>query len=179
MSVLKNVFIFLLCVAGIATGVSFVLPSTWEITREVQIPVDAYTAHAYIDDLSNWRDWCPWGSAVDPSVQLTTSPRSRGVGAELTWNGKQVGRGSLKISMSDDAKGVGFDARLRGGHEPVKGMLELRDLASGATVIKFTLRGDVSRNPVGRYFALLRNYSTGPEIVDALTRLRKRLELGR
>ncbi len=126
MTVLKNVFIFLLCVAGIATGVSFVLPSTWEIAREVQIPVDAYGAHAYLDDLSNWKDWCPWGSAADPSIQLNVSPRSQGVGAELSWiGGKKVGTGSLKLTQSDPVKGIAFDARLRGGNVAVKGILEL------------------------------------------------------
>jgi len=67
---------------------------------------------------------------------------------------------------------------LRGGSEPVRGTLRYEIAPTGGTMVRFTLRGDVSSSPVGRYIGLMRGYTTGPDLVDALTRLKRQLERG-
>ena len=178
MGVLKNLAIFLICVVGIAGLVSFVLPTTWEVSRELQIGLDSREVHDTAGDLSTWNTWSPFGIAADSSAVFTPGASTTGEGATAEWTGEDIGKGSLKFTASDQDKGVWFDLTLGGGRERVKGVLQYEDLPTGAIMARYTLRGDVSSNPVGRYVGIFRGYTMGPNLVDSLSRLKKITEAG-
>lgn len=163
---------------GIALLVSFVLPGHWEVARDMQINADSYDVHRVVGDLETWNDWSPWGRAVDTSAQVTVGPEGSVVGGRYEWKGRQIGSGNLKITSTSDEQGMTFEIGLRGGAERVLGTLRYELAPNGGTLVRFTLRGDVAGSPVGRYIALARGYTTGPDLVDALTRLKRRLERG-
>jgi hypothetical protein len=163
---------------GLALLISFVLPGRWEVSRNVQINADSYEIHAPVDDLESWNTWSPWGRAVDGSATVTLGEDQRGVDGSMRWTGKQLGSGTLVVRSSDPERGLVFDLGLRGGKEPVRGYLSFEMAANGGTIVHFRLDGDVSSSPVGRYVGLMRGYTTGPDLVDALTRLKRRIERG-
>ena len=43
-------------------------------------------------------------------------------------------------------------------------------------MVKWTLRSEVGFDPVERYVALVRTYTMGPDLVDALDRLKQKVE---
>jgi hypothetical protein len=163
---------------GLAFLISFVLPGRWEVAREMQINADNYQIHALVDDLETWTEWCPWGRAADGSAKITLGDDRAGVDGSLQWQGKDIGSGSLVVRSSDPERGLIFDVGLRGGKEPVRGTLSYQMAPNGGTLVRFQLTGDVSSSPIGRYVGLMRGYTTGPDLVDALTRLKRRLERG-
>lgn len=173
MGVLKNLAIFLICAVGLAGLVSFALPTTWEVSRELQIGLDSRTVHETVGDLSTWNTWSPFGIAADSSVTFTTGASTTREGATAEWSGEDVGKGSLKITASDQDKGVWFDLTLGGGRERAKGVIQYEDLPSGAIMARFSIRGDVSSDPVGRYVGIFRGYTMGPDLVESLSRLKK------
>src|SRR5687767_4609219 len=178
MAFFKQLALVLGGLAGLAFLISFVLPGHWEVAREMQIVVDAREVHHVAGDLANWSTWSPWSKTVDPKATCTASANSSALGATYEWSGPELGKGSLKITASDYDKGVWFDLGLRNGREPVKGVLQYTELPNGGCMVKFSLRGDVCNSPVGRYVALMRGYTTGPDIVDSLLRLKTRVERG-
>jgi uncharacterized membrane protein len=163
---------------GIALLVSFVLPGHWEVARDMQINADTYDVHRVVGELETWNDWSPWGRGVDTSAQVSVGPEGSVVGGRYEWKGKQIGSGHVKIVSTSDEQGLTFELGLRGGAERVQGTLRYEPAPGGGTRVRFTLRGDVSGSPVGRYIALMRGYTTGPDLVDALTRLKRRIERG-
>lgn len=174
----KQLAIVLGGLLGIALLISFVLPGQWEVTREMQITAEPDTIHRVAGDLETWNNWSPWGRSADASAKVVVGPDSSAVGGRLEWKGNDVGSGHLVLTSSDEEKGLAFDAALRGGREPVKGLLRYEMAPNGGTLVRFSLRGDVSSSPVGRYIALMRGYTTGPDLVDGLTRLKRLIERG-
>lgn len=66
-------------------------------TRRLAVP--AAQAHAAIEDLGCWNAWSPF-YAMDPEAVTTVSPRTAGVGAHYTWDGRRSGRGTLTVQDS-------------------------------------------------------------------------------
>ena len=176
MSVLKQVFVVLLGLAGLALLVSFVLPSRWEVSREMTVNVWPREVHAVAGDLDTWKTWSPWSLAADPAATVQASPQSDAIGSTLTWSGPELGRGTLELKSLDRDKGVDFELRLRAGKELVHGSLRYSEITTGATVVTLTLRGNAGGDPIGRYLAIARGYTMGPSVVEALSRLKRTAE---
>jgi len=172
----RKLIVFALCSTGLAAAVSFALPSSWEVAREIQIQAEADEVHRVVADLETWVHWFPWGRHVDPGVQMDVGSPARGAGARLAWRGPQVGDGSLKVSFEDPAQGLWFDLARRGDRERIKGAFQYEELHGSSTMVKLTLRGEVGLDPVERYLALARIYTLGPDLVDALERLERQVQ---
>ena len=170
MTVLKNIAIFVAWALGAAVGVSFLLPAHWEVQREVRIQAEPRDVHRVLADLETWEVWSPWGLMVD--ARVTTNAGS----STLTWSGPEVGSGAVVVTAAEPAGGLWFDLDLRG--DPVKGVFQYQRDDGGATDVRWTLRAEAGSNPLGRYRALFRRYTVGPEVVSALTRLKSRVERG-
>lgn len=169
----KRTLLFLTCLVAIAYGVSYALPGSWEVSRKMQVGVDSSLIHEVAGDFETWGRWSPWCGLVDPSVKLEPSKRSKGVDATLDFEGEDLGTGTITLTSSDPDKGLWFSVDRPGHKEQVQGVIEYEHLPNGTTMVQMTLRGDVSASPVLRYVALMRNYTTGPELVEGLSRLKK------
>jgi hypothetical protein len=176
MSVFKQVFVVLLGLLGLALLVSFVLPSSWEVSREMHVSVWPREVHAVAGDLETWKTWSPWSTAADPSAKFELSAETSEVGSTLSWTGRELGTGKLIITSIDRDKGIEFELRLRGGKEIVRGALGYQEIVTGATIVSLRVRGDVGGNPIGRYMAIARGYTMGPSIVEAIARLKRTAE---
>jgi len=176
MEVFKNIALLVICAVGLTVGIAFVLPATWEVSREIQIQAYPGDVHYVVNDLETWKDWSPWGLMVDNAAGTKVGDRSRGVGATLSWSGPEVGTGSLKVLSEDRQKGLKFDLALRGGKEHVKGSIAYEEVRRGECRVTLTLNGDVQSNVIGRYVAFMRRYTLGGDLASALARLKKRLE---
>jgi uncharacterized membrane protein len=172
----RTLIVFALCTTGALALVSFVLPSSWEVAREIQIHAGAGEVHRVVADLETWAHWFPWGRSVDPGVKMDVGAPARGNGARLAWNGPQVGDGSLEVSFEDPAKGLWFGLARRGDRERIKGVFQYEELDGSSTMVKWTLRSEVGFDPIERYVALMRTYTMGPDLVDALERLKRQVE---
>jgi len=173
---LKQFAAVIACLVGILFLVSFVLPARWEVSREMQVNSDNYDIHAVVEDLETWTNWSPWGPAADGTAKLTLGDDHSGVDGTMQWTGKDLGSGSLTIRSSDVDRGIVFDLGLRGGSERVRGSISYTPAPSGGTLVRIQLSGDVSSSPIGRYIGMMRGYTTGPDLVDALTRLKRKIE---
>jgi len=176
MSASKQVLVVLLGLVGLALLVSFVLPSSWEVSREMHINVWPSEVHEVAGDLDTWKVWSPWSEAADPAAKFQVSPQSDEVDSTLEWTGPELGTGSLRVARTDRERGLEFKVHLRGKKELVLGSLHYDEISTGATIVTLTLRGDVGGDPIGRYRAIARGYTMGPSVVESLSRLKKIVE---
>jgi hypothetical protein len=176
MTVLKNLLVFLACLAAVAGLVAFVLPSRWEVERDIVINNSPGEVHAVVSDMYTWELWSPWGLPVDGRVKMDAQ---NGEERKLSWSGPEVGRGELRVTANERAEHLVFVVDLGGGRDRIGGRFDYQAEYGGATRVTFTLSGDVHSNPFARYLALSRGYTQGPRMAETLTRLKRRVETGR
>ena len=176
METFKSIALCVICAVGLTVGIAFVLPRTWEVTREIQIQAFPADIHHVVVDLETWKDWSPWGLMADNAANTEVGAHSKGVGATLAWSGPEVGAGSLRVLSEDRRSGLKFDLALRGGKEQVKGSIDYEEVRRGECRVTLTLNGDVQSNVIGRYIAFGRKYGLGGDLASALARLKKRVE---
>lgn len=70
------------------------LPKSLKIERSVQIDRPVAEVYPYVADFANWPSWNPW-SEMEPGAVNTFSSPSSGKGASWSWEGTEIGKGSL------------------------------------------------------------------------------------
>ena len=153
----------LLCVVGL------LLPSTFQVSRSVEIRADRAVVHALVGDLTQWDRWTPW-KEQDPSIVVTPGAISSGPGASQTWVGDS-GDGALVVTTSSPETGITYDLAFDQGRYQSEGGIGYEDLPGGGTRVIWTMRGEVGANPIARLLALTMDSMVGPLFERGLERL--------
>jgi hypothetical protein len=75
-------------------------PDKYHVERTARIEAPADMIFAEVNDFHTFAGWSPWAKR-DPTMTLTVSTPSAGVGATYAWQGnKQVGKGKMTITES-------------------------------------------------------------------------------
>ena len=98
-----------------------------------------------------------------------------GVGAISKWEAKQMGEGSMKVTASEAGKLVKFDLSFDHGKYLSTGTFTFEP-DTGGTKVTWGMDGNVSRNPMDRYFSLLMDSMVGKDFEEGLGNLKKQAE---
>lgn len=145
--------------------VGFLLPGTWEVTREARFSAAADEVWPNLVDLKLWEDWTSVGQ-----VEATLSSPSSGVGATRAWESEEWGSGRVEITAAEPPRTVRYDVAVQEGEIQTSGLIELTTDASG-THMKWTETGDFGWNPLLGWMALGMDRMQGQEMEKSLTRL--------
>jgi hypothetical protein len=156
-------------------AVSQLLPSTYHVERSVMIQAKPEAIHPWINDLKKWPEWSAWTTAKDPTLVYAYQGPEAGAGAVSKWEGKQMGQGEMTLTESDPQKGAKFDLSFDQGKYRSRGFFTFEP-AGNATKVIWGFDGDVSRNPMDRYFSLLMDKMTGPDFEEGLRNLKQKVE---
>lgn len=170
---MKKILQGLLLLVLALLAVSFFLPGSYEVSRERVVRASPAEVHAWIDDLSRWKDWTSWGEEF-PDVEYTFGERRAGVGASYAWDDPDAGQGELVITASNPERGVWYDVAFDDGAWRAKAAIELEPV-EGGTRVRWTMRGELGRNPVSRWMGLLLDGWIGRDLERGLERLDERL----
>lgn len=100
MKAVKWILIILVAIVAICLAVAAFLPSTYRIERNTVINSSPDKVFALVTDLKMWDKWSPW-KAMDTAAVYKFNDTT-GVGAEMSWDGKMVGTGKLRITAIND-----------------------------------------------------------------------------
>jgi hypothetical protein len=103
----------LLWVGGIIVGLAalaLLLPTSWEVERDVSIEAPVALVHQHINDFHAWRDWAKPFEA-DTTLEYTYEGPTSGVGAVQIWRGRS-GNGRMEITRSEPEAGVWYRAAI-------------------------------------------------------------------
>ena len=161
-------------------AVGIVLPGSFEVTRSVEVGAPPDRVFPFLNDLSRWDAWTPWGE-----IESRFEGASAGTGARRVWDDPQMGDGSLEIVASDPPREVRYAVQVEGGALRFEGTLAVEragDGASrgaedgGASLVVWTERADLGWNPLLGWTARGMEASQGARMEESLSRLREVVE---
>ncbi len=158
---------------ALLVGFGLILPSEYEIKREILINAPTADIHKVVGDLSQWDKWTPW-KEEDPSLVITPGSKSTGVGASHSWTGRD-GSGRLLFTKSDVDEGVVFEMQFNNEVDKTTGSITYRKTDDG-TIVMWTMNGDLKLPIVGPYFALMIGSNAGPMFEKGLENLKRVVE---
>jgi hypothetical protein len=172
MKVLKILIVLLIVLLVALAAVPAALPSSYEVTRSVQIQAPATLIHPWIEDLKLWPEWSAWNKGRYPDMTYEYSGADKGVGAVSSWKSEEAGNGSMTITASDPSRGVWYDLDFEGMYQS-KGVVSYEPVTDG-TKVSLIMRGDLGY--FARYFGLVMDRMMGPDFEQGLARLEQRVE---
>lgn len=148
------------------------LPETIRIERSVQIDRPVAEVYPYVSDFANWPSWNPW-SEMEPAAVNTFSNPSSGKGASWSWEGEEVGKGSL---TAEEVKENEYLQSKLSFVEPweseAKDQWQFTALDEQRTELSWSNEVMLS-NPFERYYGLFLDAVLGEQMEKGLAKLKK------
>ena len=92
----KKILLALGVVVAILVAVIAMQPASFSIERSASIEAPAEIVIAHIENLRAMDAWSPWAK-LDPQLKIDYDGPESGVGARSSWEGPEMGKGSLTI----------------------------------------------------------------------------------
>ncbi len=99
MKVLKIIGIVLLVIIVITGIVVLMQPAEGHIEKSIVINASPATVYKELNGFKSFKKWSPWAK-MDPDATYVMEGPETGVGSKMSWDGKQVGKGSQWIEES-------------------------------------------------------------------------------
>lgn len=163
--------ILLLLILGI---VGYLLPTEYSINKNTTISASSAHIHEYVGDLDKWDAWTPW-KGEDPSIEITNSEKTTGIGASQSWTDKNGG-GSLRFTSWSPENGIEYDMYFGGGKYTSKSAIQYDSSSETRTRVHWKLDGEMGMPIIGGYFALFMKYEIGKMFDDGLKQLKTIVE---
>ncbi|MGB0838806.1 MAG: SRPBCC family protein [Chitinophagales bacterium] len=156
--------------------IGFLLPSQFEISRTVHMKTSPEKVYNYLNDLRTWESWTVWNKRKDPSLTISYSANTIGVGASQKWQGEQIGDGELTLTESVPVEGVWFDLLLQKKTFVSKGSVTYQMIGEHELAVTWKMTGDLGDNPILRYLGLGLNRMVGKDFEENLNNLKQVVE---
>lgn len=170
---IKKLLVALVVVVVVVVAIGFLLPDKIHIERSTVIQAPAAAIFPYLNNYRLFNSWSPWAK-MDPNTRYTYAGPESGVGAKLSWDGKEIGQGSQQIIESE------LDRR-------VKVTLDFGEMGRATATYTLQAEGDGTRitwafdedfgnNLLARYFGLVLEKFLGPDYEQGLANLKTVVE---
>lgn len=170
---LKRIAIVVVVLIGGFIVVGLFLPTSYEVSRSIEVEAPEARVHELVADLRQWPRWEPW-RAQDPTIQTTLGEATTGVGASQSWTDSHGG-GELTFTESDPDRGVRFDLLFSKQYACV-GWLHHEPAGEGKVTVTWGMAGDCGMPIVGGYMALLMPGMVGPMFDNGLANIKREAE---
>ena len=163
----RSAFIFVLLTFAVI-GIAYVLPSSFEVSREITIDKAPQVVYSILADLEKWKPWDPW-QKNDPGLSLSVTHRTQsGMKGKWLRDGRPEGTITLEKIIPDSRAEI----FLQKGNEPKRKLVfDLKDLG-GKTRLTWTVTGENGMYPIGNIFATQMDKYVGPIYEQALLQLK-------
>jgi len=167
---LKKVVVFLIALIGLFLVLAIFLPSSYNVERSATINAPAEKVFIQVADLNNYLKWNPW-SQMDKEAKNTVSSNNQGVGASWSWDGQEVGKGSLSIEKVEENKSIETKILFTSPRQDEgKGFWTFEE-TNGTTKVTWAMEGELGY-PIGRYMGLMMDGMLGSNFEKGLAKLK-------
>ena len=156
----------------------FSIPFTVEKSIEINKPVKQ--VFNFVADFANWSCWSPW-LIQEPDCPITRQGEAASLGHAQAWDGKQIGKGEIKISALQQDAHLNYDLTFYApwkSQSTTQFIFEQITLASGEAGCKVTwlMQGSL---PIFMFFwKKLMSALVGSDYERGLKMLKEQLETG-
>lgn len=141
MKALKIIGVIVLAVVVILVIYILAQPDKAHIEESITINKPVAMVFEEINTFKNFNAWSPWAK-MDPEATYTFEGPESGVGAKMSWDGKQVGKGSQWIEESIPNERVKNGLSFEGYDDVAYAELVLTPESENATKVTWTYDGD-------------------------------------
>lgn len=174
MKLLKKLLIGLVVFIALFLVAGFLLPGSYSVERSLTINAKTDKIYPYISSTKRWPEWSAWNQTRFPDMTYNYSGPDAGVGSESNWNGKSSGKGRMKLTKADPAKGISYDLDFDDGTYLSVGTISFEP-AGDATKVVWVTSGTLN-GPVQRWMGLLMDKFMGPDFETGLKNLKEKTE---
>ena len=153
----------------LVTLIGFLLPTHYEVQREITLQAPSQTVWTTLTDLTTWPSWSLWSERFDPTIQYRYGEKRVGEGALQVWRGDRLGEGRISLVKARDGE-LSYEVSMETGEFNAQGNILVKE-AEGKTQIVWVERGTFGENPLGRYLGLFMDPLYGPDLEKALGEL--------
>lgn len=171
---LKRVLIAIFALVAVLLLVGFFLPRNVTTVRTAEIAAAPERIYPLVATPAEWKRWAAWNQR-DPEMQIEYSGPPAGAGASWSWKSGSEGNGSMTFTEADEPRRVAYQLRFEGVDEPSTGEITLEP-AGGSTRVRWTMRADMGRGPVGRWFGVFLPGMVGKDFDAGLAGLKRLAE---
>lgn len=174
MKALRITLIALIIVLAAGLILAAFLPSSYNVERSLLIKAKPETISNMITDFHQWDSWSPWKG--QDSAAVYTYNDTIGKGANMSWDGSIIGKGSLTITEVKP-EGIVYSLRFIDPFESTStGGFSLESSDSG-TIVNWYDTGELGY-PIGRLMSLIYSFDEmmGPDFEKGLGKLKEEVE---
>lgn len=172
MRILKIILIIILVLIGLYLLISLFLPSTFDVSRTININGPKRAVFSQVNDFKNWEAWSPW-KAKDSTMTFKYADQTAGKGASYSWTSDESGNGNMQIT---DIKGmdtlrtaINFE-----GMDPAKGYWYLNEVGKNRTQVTWGFSGEFDF--FSRFMGLFMEGMVAPDFENGLGNIKYLVE---
>ena len=174
MRIVKWLGIVVLALAAVLLVGGLLLPSTFKVERSVRIDAPAGKVYPLVASPRNWPQWSVWHKR-DPNMKLAYGGPDSGSGAKWAWTSGSEGDGSMLFTAAEADRRVAYEMTFADFGTTSPG--EFRFAPDGAaTRVTWTMNGDMGRNPLFHWIALMADGMVGKDFEAGLAGLKEAAE---
>ncbi len=166
----KRVIGAIVALVVILAVVGFLLPASYTVERSIVVQAPPERIYPLVAAPRAWQRWSVW-TQRDPAMKIVYTGPDSGAGAGWSWDSKTEGQGRMTFTKADPATGLGYDLYFPDVDATSHGEMRFSPEAGG-TRITWTNLGDMGRNPLMHYMALMMDRFVGPDFAKGLANLK-------
>jgi uncharacterized protein YndB with AHSA1/START domain len=167
---LKILLVALLSLAAVAVVGGWLLPGRFHIERSVVMQAPANRPYALVADPHQWKAWSVWNRR-DPAMAISYFGNPEGAGSGWAWHSASEGDGKMTLTAVSPDQRVAYDLYFPDMDSTSTGELRFA-AADGGTRVTWVMDGDMGRNPLMHWMALLMDKMVGPDFEGGLANLK-------
>ncbi len=171
MKTLKKIILGIGIVIVLFLLVALFLPSQYHVERSIVINQPVHKVYPNVADLNNWIAWNPW-TQMEPTAKSSVKGTGNEVGSVWSWEGKNIGVGSLTIKNIEPNKGIRSRLVFVEPQQFESDDIWQFEQVDEGTKVKWIMEGELNY-PVNRYFGLFMDGMLGPDFEKGLANLKQ------
>lgn len=172
----KRVLIGVIGLVLVLAGIGLVLPAKFKVERSVQIAAPADKVYPLIAAPRQWQRWSIWNQR-DPKMQVEYDGPESGTGARWSWRSQSEGSGEMEFTEAVPGQRLAYRLNFPEFGMQSRGLLRLEPQGNGVRV-SWSNEGEMSANPMNRWFGFFMDRLVGPDFEAGLTNLKRLAEQG-
>jgi uncharacterized protein YndB with AHSA1/START domain len=173
---LRRAVIGLLVLVALLLAGGLLLPSTFRVSRSIEVAAPPQRVYALVADPREWKQWSVWNRR-DPAMPIVYSGPASGAGATWEWKSASEGDGRMSFIAAEPPRRVAYELVFPDFGTTSHGELRLEPAPTG-TRVTWTMNGDMGRNPMFAWLALFADGMVGKDFDAGLVNLKALAERG-
>ena len=171
MAILKILLSLLITLAALLLLGGQILSPKFSVTREIDIQAPPEKVYALVAAPKAWVKWDVWNHR-DPAMTVQYSGPESGAGAIWSWQSRSQGNGRITITRAETPERVDLEFFFPDDFGTSSSSEFLFTVQGGQTHVRWSMQGDMGKNPLFHWMALFGDKMIGPDFEAGLRNLK-------